>query len=285
MYDPLYLAIPAFERETGIAVEVVAQLPHPELNAFVRRAFESGACDLDLLSTHTKYAPSQADWLSPLDDLVLPGRRRGPAAAGGGAVARRPAAPAGSAQPRRTAIALPARSVRARRRSAVRSRRGTDGRCGCRTRGPSSPTSRNSLRGQGLAALCSPGGAPGSSARSTSSWSAPAGICSTWRFVRRSTRRPACGPRTIWPRCTIAASVTPRGLPGWHYDEISASFREGRSAMVCDWPGSYHLYTDYRNLRGRRASRAGRAAGRARRDSRGVRGVPFVCDRGRLASS
>ena len=36
--------------------------------------------------------------------------------------------------------------------------------------------------------------------------------------------------------------VTPPELPSWHYDEISAVFREGRAAMVCDWPGSYHLY-------------------------------------------
>jgi len=36
--------------------------------------------------------------------------------------------------------------------------------------------------------------------------------------------------------------VTPRALPEWHYDEISAEFRAGRAAMVCDWPGSYHLY-------------------------------------------
>jgi multiple sugar transport system substrate-binding protein len=38
--------------------------------------------------------------------------------------------------------------------------------------------------------------------------------------------------------------VTPRALPEWHYDEISAAFRAGRAAMVCDWPGSYHLYKD-----------------------------------------
>jgi multiple sugar transport system substrate-binding protein len=36
--------------------------------------------------------------------------------------------------------------------------------------------------------------------------------------------------------------VTPRELPAWHYDEISAAFRAGHAAMVCDWPGSYHLY-------------------------------------------
>jgi multiple sugar transport system substrate-binding protein len=38
--------------------------------------------------------------------------------------------------------------------------------------------------------------------------------------------------------------VTPRELASWHYDEISASFRTGHAAMVCDWPGSYHLYTN-----------------------------------------
>ena len=38
--------------------------------------------------------------------------------------------------------------------------------------------------------------------------------------------------------------MTARALPDWHYDEISAEFRAGRAAMVCDWPGSYHLYRD-----------------------------------------
>jgi multiple sugar transport system substrate-binding protein len=37
-------------------------------------------------------------------------------------------------------------------------------------------------------------------------------------------------------------SVTPRELSAWHYDEISLAFREGRAALVADWPGSYHLY-------------------------------------------
>jgi multiple sugar transport system substrate-binding protein len=38
--------------------------------------------------------------------------------------------------------------------------------------------------------------------------------------------------------------VTPRALPSWHYDEISAAFRAGHAALVCDWPGSYHLYAN-----------------------------------------
>src|SRR5687768_14880848 len=69
MYDQLYNAIPDFERASGIRVEIVAQLPHPELNAFVTNAFESGV-PLDAISTHTKYSPSQAQWLRALDDVM-----------------------------------------------------------------------------------------------------------------------------------------------------------------------------------------------------------------------
>src|SRR5262245_11879547 len=69
MYDPLYAAVPAFEAETGLRVEIAAKLPHPELNAFVKTALEAGD-RLDLISTHTKYAPSQMRWLLPLDDLI-----------------------------------------------------------------------------------------------------------------------------------------------------------------------------------------------------------------------
>jgi hypothetical protein len=69
MYDPLYDEIAAFRRDASLDVEIVARLPHPELNAFIKRSFESGDA-LDLISTHTKYAPSQARWLMPLDDLI-----------------------------------------------------------------------------------------------------------------------------------------------------------------------------------------------------------------------
>ena len=70
MYDRLYDSLPHFVRQTGFNVEIVAQLPHPELNAWVERSFGAGDPDIDFLSTHTKYAPSQAEWLTPLDDVV-----------------------------------------------------------------------------------------------------------------------------------------------------------------------------------------------------------------------
>ena len=78
MYDPLYDAVPEFEASTGIPVDIVAKLPHPELNAYVRRAFESGTPGIDLLSTHTKYAPSQVQWLSYSSQSTTAQRWMGP---------------------------------------------------------------------------------------------------------------------------------------------------------------------------------------------------------------
>ena len=68
MYDPLYSRLSDFEEQEGVTVEVVASLPHPELNDRVEEEFGSGEASYDLISTHVKYAPSQARWLSPLDE-------------------------------------------------------------------------------------------------------------------------------------------------------------------------------------------------------------------------
>lgn len=67
MYDPLYSRLSDFEKQEGVDVEVAGALPHPELNDRVEEEFGSGEASYDLISTHVKYAPSQAEWLSPLD--------------------------------------------------------------------------------------------------------------------------------------------------------------------------------------------------------------------------
>src|SRR5215211_1607049 len=67
MYDPLYSRLKAFEDRGEISVEVVATLPHPDLNQRIEEEFSSGTATYDLISTHTKYAPSQKQWLTPLD--------------------------------------------------------------------------------------------------------------------------------------------------------------------------------------------------------------------------
>ena len=68
MYDGLYERLPLFERQTGYAVEIGAKLIHPELNDHIAELYGNGVGDYDLIVTHNKYAPSQKEWLLPLND-------------------------------------------------------------------------------------------------------------------------------------------------------------------------------------------------------------------------
>jgi multiple sugar transport system substrate-binding protein len=63
MYDRLYDTFPPGE------VEVVAHADHPTLNRQVAAMLAAGE-RIDVLATHSKYAPSQSQWLRPLDELV-----------------------------------------------------------------------------------------------------------------------------------------------------------------------------------------------------------------------
>lgn len=75
-YDRLYERLPQFEHETGHKVEIVFQGPHPALNDYLSKTFQdhrqdqsytdNQRPDLDLCSTHIKYAPSQAHFLQEL---------------------------------------------------------------------------------------------------------------------------------------------------------------------------------------------------------------------------
>jgi multiple sugar transport system substrate-binding protein len=253
MYDPLYDAIPAFERETGYAVEIVAQLPHPELNAYVREAFDGAPPDIDLLSTHTKYAPSQARWLTPLDLLI--GEEL-----------------IGDLLPRPYELSrIDSRLLQIPRNLDVRLlhyRRDLF----------ESPAQQQTFE----ASYGRPLGVPGS-------WTELADVatffaegnghgvhCAGFLFPGRDsglfgtfyellvgsggalfddTLRPAFASSAgVWAVQFLAdlygtRRVTPRELPAWHYDEISSAFRQGNAAMVCDWPGSYHLYRSHRTCR------------------------------------
>lgn len=64
MYDRLYERIPEFERAAGVKVAVGFRGTHPELNAHLAA---TQAASYDLVSTHSKYAPSQQRFLAPLD--------------------------------------------------------------------------------------------------------------------------------------------------------------------------------------------------------------------------
>jgi multiple sugar transport system substrate-binding protein len=243
MYDPLYERIPAFEAETGLRVEVVCRLPHPELNAWVKRTFETGDAGIDLLSTHTKYAPSQAEWLSPLDELVSKES-------------------IADLLPRPLELArMDGRLLQVPRNLDVRlmhyrrdlfedpaAAAAYEGRVGRPLRVPSTwteladvaafltrddrsgflfPGRDSGLFGTFYELLVGAGGALFDAALRPAFNSAAGEWAAQFIAELHHIRR-----------------VTPRELAGWHYDEISAAFREGRSALVCDWPGSYHLYTN-----------------------------------------
>src|SRR5258708_7172055 len=66
-YDPLYERLSAFTAATGVKVNVTFSGDHPALNHHL-----AGLSNVpyDLVSTHTKYAPSQTDFLAPLNELI-----------------------------------------------------------------------------------------------------------------------------------------------------------------------------------------------------------------------
>ena len=70
MYDALYSRLAAFTAQTGIAVTVAYRGDHPALNEHLASLAARGEVPYDLVSTHTKYAPSQQAFLAPLDALL-----------------------------------------------------------------------------------------------------------------------------------------------------------------------------------------------------------------------
>ncbi len=66
-YDPLYQCLPAFTETTGIKVNVAFRGDHPALNHHLATLRE---VPYDLVSTHTKYAPAQTEFLAPLNETI-----------------------------------------------------------------------------------------------------------------------------------------------------------------------------------------------------------------------
>jgi multiple sugar transport system substrate-binding protein len=67
MYDALYARLDEFTQAHGVGVEIAFSGDHPALNAFLAT---DAAASCDVVSTHTKYAPSQKSLLAPLDELL-----------------------------------------------------------------------------------------------------------------------------------------------------------------------------------------------------------------------
>ena len=69
-YDGLLELLPAFEQRLGYRLHIDVCLPHVELNGRMAKDLGTENGRYDLISTHTKYCPSQAEHLRPLDEYV-----------------------------------------------------------------------------------------------------------------------------------------------------------------------------------------------------------------------
>jgi multiple sugar transport system substrate-binding protein len=204
MYDPMYALIDPRE------VEIVVHADHPTLNRRVAEILHAGE-RLDLISTHAKYAPSQARWLRPLDGLVDPAllAELAPRAVAlcrfGGAL-----------------LCVP-RNVDVRvlwvREDLV----------------ATPPDTWRDLLASG-AAFAFPG--------------RESGLFGTFFELvvgeggrlfdddGRPTLATREAERAVETLCALAASA-PRELPDWHYDQVDAALLDGRVAMAAAWPGGY----------------------------------------------
>jgi multiple sugar transport system substrate-binding protein len=243
MYDPLYESIPQFERDTGWRVDIVARLPHPALNARVAEVLRSDGADIDLISTHTKYAPSQAGWLSALDDVVEAGHVEDlvPRAAElcriGGRLLQ---------LPRNLDVRL--LHYRTDLFGDPAEQDAFERRYGRPLRVPGTWTELADVAAfftrPGLYGFLFPGRESGLFGTFYELLVGAGGELFDVEY------RPAFDSAAgVWAAGFLAhlhdrLRVTPRELPAWHYDEVAAAFQEGRAAMVTDWPGSYHRYRD-----------------------------------------
>lgn len=225
MYDPLYARIGEFEEREGVEVERVMSRDHPDLNKRISHEFGRGDADYDLISTHTKYAPSQKQWLTPLDgdleqedsfsELTLELARIG-----------------GSLHsvPRNLDVKLlhyrtdlmdePPDTWTELLETAVSLKSGD-------VHGFAFPGKESGLFGHFFELHAMYGG------RMFDGGDSP---------IPRLNDEPGVSALTLLKE--LYEKAAPPETPDWHYDEVAACFRAGKAAMSTDWPGGFHVYEE-----------------------------------------
>ena len=223
-YDPLYASLPKFTAATGIRIEIGFRGDHPTLNHHLA---ELPDVPYDLVSTHTKYAPSQLGFLASLNGLI-------------------------DASVLRDFVPLLLELAR------------NDGELYSVPRNidvrllhfrtdlvAQPPASWDDLLEVARATNAPPDHYgfvfPGRES----------GLFGTF-FELAEMAGARLFPETLVPdieneggrwalqllRSFYAEGLVPRELPEWHYDKVHECFRSGQAAMVGDWPGYYSLYRD-----------------------------------------
>ncbi|PYV19288.1 MAG: ABC transporter substrate-binding protein [Acidobacteria bacterium] len=239
MYDPLYELLP----------EVAARLVHPELNAHLEKVYRAGTGAYDLVSTHNKYAPSQKDFLRPLDDWFLETE-----------LSEFIPSVLEMSRVEGWLLSLPRNiDVRLLHYRTDLFEDPAEKACyreatGCELRVPETweelaQIAKFFSRPPELFGFAFPG--------------RDSGLFGTFfelvAMAGGKLFRPDLGPGFVdsagrWAlgylrRLYDEDRSTPRELPEMRYDEIAGLFLEGRLAMAADWPGSFYRYRDSRQSR------------------------------------
>ena len=237
-YDQVQVVLDAFTASTGVIVEVGFRGEHVTLNKHVATDLLQGS-SYDLISTHSKYAPSQAPWLQSLDELVSIDDLAG--------------VHEGALKLCRVDGALMSVPRNVDARLLFINRELIDDQW--------APSSWTQLL-ESLCGLADQTGVPGFAFPSRDS-----GLFGTFYELTA-----ACGGHLFdqggQPQFSSDAArealllmvdacrlrrIVPTGMveSAWHYDEVSAAFREGRVAVVGDWPGYFALLTAQSEVRDR----------------------------------
>ena len=244
MYDHLYALIPSFEVQTGYRVNIGAKLIHPELNAHLAAKHAEGALDYDLISTHTKYAPSQCDFLLPLDDHIAPAELDGfmPSTV---ELARIHGQLMGV--PRNIDVRL--LYYRKDLFDDATERRAFRERFGRELTVPGTwdellDVARHFTRPPNLYGYVFPGRYSGLFGTFFELLGMAGG-----KLFHDDLSPAFTGPAGEWALgylrdLYLTYQVTPRELPDYHFDEVAGLFRAGHCAMVTDWPGGFGTMRD-----------------------------------------
>lgn len=223
-YDPLYERLPVFTEATGIEVNVGFSGDHPALNHHLATLPE---IPYDLVSTHTKYAPSQLDFVAPLDTLI-------------------PEDILHDFMP----LLLELTRVNGLLYGLPRN---IDVRLlHSRTDVIDTPPANWDALFELASDLNSPPGRygfvfPGCESGLFGTFYELAEMAGAQLFpsnlvpdIENDAGRWALGLL----RRFYADGIVPRNFVEWHYEQVHECFRSGKAAMVCDWPGYYSLYRD-----------------------------------------
>ncbi|MGI8541734.1 MAG: extracellular solute-binding protein [Rubrobacteraceae bacterium] len=225
MYDPLYARIGEFEEREGIEVEKVLSRGHPDLNERISHEFRSGTADYNLISTHTKYAPSQRQWLTPLDgdleETASFSDRTLELARIDGAIYSVPRNLDVKLLHYRTDLlsAPPATWVELLETAA-------------------------SLKSENLHGFAFPGKESGLFGHFFELHAMYGGDMFEGDGPPVPRLDDEAGKAALVLLKELYEKAAPPETPDWHYEEVATCFRSGRAAMSTDWPGGFHVYEE-----------------------------------------